>query len=195
MWCFGEEQVDKIELTARIRNGSGKSYTRKARTAGWIPAAFYGFGVEPVKVEVNAHEFELIVSRKQHNKLIVLKGEGLSADMVAVIREKHRDPVKDKVFYHIDFQKFDAKRPVKARSFLKLVGSSDVIKQGAILNQAMYEVDVEGIADKIPAMVEFDISNLNAGDSAVAGDVILPEGVTLRTSPARVVARLLGKAK
>ncbi len=116
-------------------------------------------------------------------------------DMTAVIREKHRDPVKDQVFYHIDFQNVDDKRPVKARCFLKLTGNSDVIKQGAILNQAMYEVDVEGMADKIPAIVELDISNLKAGDSAVAGDVNLPEGVSLRTSSARVVARLLGKSK
>lgn len=187
--------MDKIKLTARVRNGSGKSYTRKARAAGWIPAAYYGFGIEPIKVEVNAHEFELIVSRKQHNKLIELTGEGLPAGTVAVIREKHRDPVADKVFYHIDFQKVDAKRPVKARTFLKLTGGADVIKQGAILNQAMYEFDIEGLADKIPEIVELDISALKPGDSAVAGDVKLPDGVSLRTSPARVVARLLGKAK
>jgi len=187
--------VDKIKLTARVRTGSGKSYTRKARAAGWIPAAYYGFGIEPVKVEVNAHEFGLIVSRKQHNRLVELAGEGLPKDAIAVIREKHRDPVADKVFYHIDFQKADDKRPVKARSFLKLTGNSDAIKTGAILNQAMYEVDVEGMSDKIPETVELDISSLKAGESAVAGDVKLPAGVSLRTSSARVVARLLGKSK
>ena len=187
--------MDRIKLTARVRNGSGKSYTRKARAAGWIPAAYYGFGVEPIKIEVNAHEFELIVSRKQHNRLVELTGEGLPKDAVAVIREKQRDVVKDKVFYHIDFQRVDNKRPVKARSFLKLTGNSDAIKTGAILNQAMYEVDVEGMHDKIPAIVELDISNLKAGDSAVAGDVKLPEGVRLLTSSVRVVARLLGKTK
>jgi len=185
--------VDKIKLTARVRNGSGKSYTRKARAAGWVPASFYGFGAEPIKIEVNAHEFELIVSRKQHNMLIELAGEGLAKDAVAVIREKQRDPVKDKVFYHIDFQKVDNKRPVKARCFLKLTGNCEAIKLGAILNQAMYEVDVEGLHDKIPAMVELDISNLKAGDSAVAGDVKLPAGVVLLTNKSRVVARLLGK--
>jgi len=187
--------VDKIKLTARVRNGSGKSYTRKARAAGWIPAAYYGFGVEPLKVEVNAHEFGLIVSRKQHNKLVELAGEGLPKDAVAVIREKQRDAVKDQVFYHIDFQRVDSKRPIKARSFLKLVGNSEAIKTGAILNQAMYEVDVEGMPNKIPEIVELDISNLKAGESAVAGDVKLPDGVRLLTSSARVVARLLGKTK
>ena len=187
--------MDKIKLTARIRKGAGKSYTRKARAAGWIPAAYYGFGIEPIKLEVNAHEFNLIVSRKQHNKLVELSGEGLPKEAVAVIREKQRDVVADSVFYHIDFQKVDGKRPVKARSFLKLVGNSEAIKTGAILNQAMYEVDVEGISDKIPESVELDISNLNTGESAVAGDVKLPEGVRLLTSSARVVARLLGKTK
>jgi large subunit ribosomal protein L25 len=187
--------VDKIKLTARARKGAGKSYTRKARAAGWIPAAYYGFGVEPMKVEVNAHEFNLIVARKQHNRLIELAGEGLPKDAVAVIREKQKDVVVDSVYYHIDFQKVDAKRPVKARSFLKLVGNSEAIKTGAILNQAMYEVDVEGTSDKIPETVELDISDLKTGESAVAGDVKLPDGVRLLTSSARVVARLLGKTK
>jgi len=187
--------VDKIKLTARARKGAGKSYTRKARAEGWIPAAYYGFGVEPMKVEVNAHEFNLIVSRKQHNKLIELAGEGLPKDAVAVIREKQKDVIVDTVYYHIDFQKVDAKRPVKARSFLKLVGNSDALKTGAILNQAMYEVDLEGLSDKIPEIVELDISDLKTGDSAVAGDVKLPAGVSLITNKARVVARLLGKTK
>jgi large subunit ribosomal protein L25 len=193
--CFvsWEERVDKIKLTARVRELAGKSYTRKARKGGWIPAAYYGFGMEPVKIEVNAHEFELIVSRKQHNKLIELSGDGIAADAVAVIREKQRDAVADKVFYHIDFQKVDDKKSVKARCFLKLVGGGDAIKAGAILNQAMYEVDVEGTVNSIPEVVELDISNLNAGDSAVAGDVKLPKDVRLLTSSARVVARLLGK--
>jgi large subunit ribosomal protein L25 len=187
--------VDKIKLPARVRNGAGKSYTRKARASGWIPAAYYGFGIEPLKIEVDAHKFSLIVARKQHNKLIVLEGEGLPKDAVTIIREKQRDVVVDRVFYHVDFQKIDSKRPVKARSFLKLVGNCDAIKLGAILNQAMYEVDVEGMTDKIPEVIELDISALKAGDSAVAGDVKLPSGVRLLTSSARVVARLLGKAK
>lgn len=187
--------LDKIELTARVRKGAGKSYTRKARSAGWIPAAYYGFGIEPIKIEVDAHKFSLIVARKQHNKLIALLGEGIPADAVAIIREKQRDVVVDRVFYHVDFQKVDGKRPIKARSFLKLVGNCEAIKLGAILNQAMYEVDVEGAVDAIPEAVELDISNLNAGDSAIAGDVKLPDGVRLLTSPSRVVARLLGKTK
>ncbi|MDR0304159.1 MAG: 50S ribosomal protein L25 [Chitinispirillales bacterium] len=186
--------MDKIKLTARVRKLTGKSYTRKARKAGWIPAAYYGFGIEPIKIEVDAHEFSLIVARKQHNKLIELSGEGIPADALAFIREKQRDVVVDRVFYHVDFQRIDNKRPVKARSFLKLVGGSDAIKSGAILNQAMYEVDVEGSVNSIPDVVELDISNLLAGDSAVAGDVKLPQGVRLLTSSARVVARLLGKA-
>jgi len=137
----------------------------------------------------------LIVARKQHNKLIELTGEGLPKDAVAVIREKQRDVIVDSVFYHIDFQKVDAKRPIKAKSFLKLTGNSDALKTGAILNQAMYEVDLEGMSDKIPEAVELDISSLKTGESAVAGDVKLPDGVRLLTSQARVVARLLGKTK
>ena len=187
--------MEEIELPARARSGKGKSYTRKARAAGWIPGAYYGFGIEPIKIEVDAHKFSLIIARKQHNKLVKLVGEGLPSNAVAIIREKQRDVVVDRVFYHVDFQKVDDKRPVKARSFLKLVGGNDAIKSGAILNQAMYEIDVEGPINSIPDVVELDITGISAGDSVVAGDVKLPQDVHLLTSSARVVARLLGKSK
>lgn len=187
--------MEKIKLTARVRSGSGKSYTRKTRSAGWIPAAYYGFGVEPMKIEVHAHEFSLIISTKQHNKLIELEGEGIPAGVIAVIRDVQRDAVVDRVFYHIDFQNVDSSRPVKARTFLKLVGDCESVRMGGILNQAVYEVEIEALVADLPAFVEADISGLSAGNSAMAADIILGDNVKLLTSPARVIARLLGKAK
>ncbi len=185
--------MEKIKLTARARTGSGKSYTRKARAAGWIPAAFYGYGIAPVNVEVDHKEFVLIMGRKQQNMLIELSGEGIPADATAVIREWDRDPVKDDIFYHIDFQNVDEKRPVKTRVYLKLTGDSKAVKLGGILNQATYQLDITGMVDAIPSSLEADITDLDVGQTLMAGGLKLPEGVSLITSPARVVARVFGK--
>lgn len=187
--------METIKLTARARTGSGKSYTRKARAAGWVPAAYYGFDIDPVNVEVDAHEFGQIMSTHQHNKLIELVGEGVPAGAFAVIRDVQRDAIKRGLFYHVDFQHADDKRPVKTRAFLKLTGNSAGVKLGGILTQAVHEVEIMGPIDKIPEIVEVDVTELEIGGATMAGEIKLEEEITLLTSKARVVARILGKAK
>ncbi len=187
--------MEKIKLTARARTGSGKSYTRKARVQGWIPAAYYGFGIDPVTIEIDHKEFSKIITTKQQNKLVELEGEGVPAGAVAVIRDVQRDAIKDSKFYHVDFQNVDASRPVKTRVYLNLVGECKGLKLGAILNQAVSQIEITGLVDTIPETLEFDVTELMAGESIMAGDIALPEGVSLITSAARVVIRMLGKAK
>ena len=187
--------MEKITLTARARTGSGKSYTRKARSAGWIPAAFYGFGVDPLNIEIDAREFIQMKARKQLNKLVELKGEGIPTNVLAVIRDFQKDAVTNDLYYHIDFQSVDTSRPVKTRAFVDLVGTSEAVKLGGILNQVVYEVDIEGLVDDIPERVTADISPLDQSGAVMAGAIDLGDKVKLLTSPARVIARLLGRAK
>ena len=187
--------MEKISLTARARTGSGKSYTRKARSAGWIPAAYYGFGVDPINIEVDAREFIQMKAKKQHNKLVELKGEGIPANTVAVIRDFQKDAVTIDLYYHIDFQNVDTSRPVKTRAFLDLIGESEEVKLGGILNQVVYEIEIEGLVDDIPERVQADIAVLDQSAAIMASAIDLGDKVRLLTSPARVVARILGKAK
>ncbi len=189
--------MEKITLTARARTGSGKSYTRKARANGWVPAAFYGFGVDPINVEVDHKEFYKMLKTKEYNKLIELVGEGIPADSVVVLRDVQQDCIRDTTIYHADFQKVDTARPIKTRAFLELTGVEEcpAVKLGGILNKELYEVDLEGLVDAIPATLTLDVSTLEEGGAQMASAIVIPEGVKLLTSPARVAARILGKAK
>ncbi len=183
--------MDTIKLTARARNGSGKSYTRKARSAGWIPAAFYGKGMEPINIEVDAKEFAKIVATKSQNKLIQLDGEGIPADSVAVVKMFDDSPVKDDYYYHIDFVKFVAGEPIKTRSYINFVGESEGHVLGGILNKVTFEIDVVGQADVITDTVDLDIAALKVpGNLLKAKDIVLPEGVSLNTSAEKVIVRL-----
>ena len=56
--------MDIIKLKTRLRMGSGKSYTRKTRLLGWVPAIYYGEKKEPVSIEVDNREFAAIVRGK-----------------------------------------------------------------------------------------------------------------------------------
>ncbi len=187
--------MESIKLTARARTGSGKSYTRKARAAGWVPAAYYGFGIDAVTIEVDAYEFGQILSKHKQNMLIELTGEGVPATATAVIRDVQRDAIKRGLVYHVDFQHADEKRPVKTRAFLKLVGESAGVKLGGIMNQTAHEVDIMGPIDMIPEIVEADVTAMEHGDTIMASEIKLDDSITLLTSKARVIARILGSAK
>jgi large subunit ribosomal protein L25 len=188
--------LESIKLTARARTGSGKSYTRKARSAGWVPAAYYGFGIDAVNIEVDAYEFGQILSKHKQNMLIELNGEGVPADATAVIREVQRDAIRRDNVYHVDFQHADEKRPVKTRAFLKLVGTSEGEQLGGILTQTAHEIEIMGPINSIPEVLEADISALTgAGTALMASAIKLDDDITLLTSENRVVARILGKAK
>ena len=49
--------MDIISLKTRTRTGTGKSYTRKARVLGWVPAIYYGHNQAPKSIEIDGGEF------------------------------------------------------------------------------------------------------------------------------------------
>jgi large subunit ribosomal protein L25 len=55
-------------------------------------------------------------------------------------------------------------------------------------------IEVEADVTAIPQALELDITGLMAGDSKVAADVVLPEGVTLKSDPKMVVVHLSVRA-
>jgi large subunit ribosomal protein L25 len=183
--------LETITLTARARNGTGKSYNRKVRQSGWIPATFYGYGIEALTVEVDYKEFAKIVETHRHNNFIHLKGEGIPEDSVAVVSEYDNDPIKSDIYYNIDFQKIVEGRPVTTHARLKLVGTSEGVIQGGILNQAAYIVKIKGAPEKLVETLTLDIADLREkGDTISAASLDLPEGISLAGSQNQVVARL-----
>ncbi|MGM0443239.1 MAG: 50S ribosomal protein L25 [Fibrobacterota bacterium] len=183
--------MDTITLTARARNGTGKSYTRKARSQGWIPAVFYGYGIDSLAVEVDYKEFAKIIEQKNHNSFIHLVGEGLPEDAVAVVKDFETNPVKRDDFYNIDFQKIVEGRPVKVYARLKLVGTSEGVVMGGILNQVAHIVYIQGQPKDLVSDLTLDIAPLKEkGDTIIASALELPEGVTLVGSENQVLARL-----
>ena len=77
--------MEIIKLKARTRTGSGKSYTRKARAQGWVPAIYYSKKITPVSIEVDHHEFEAIVRNRHLTHLVDLGLEDKQVASIAVI--------------------------------------------------------------------------------------------------------------
>jgi len=180
--------LDIINLTTRERSGTGKSYTRKARAQGWVPAIYYGHNFEPVKIEVNAKEFAAIVRNKKQTHLINLGIGKTENDSIAVIRETQKHVIKDNIFFHIDFMHVAMNEKVIVEVPLEVIGTPIGVKEGGgVLGHPILHVKIECMPANIPEKVTIDVSSLNLGQSIHVRDVSIPN-VTIKESPDEVLA-------
>jgi large subunit ribosomal protein L25 len=186
--------VEVIKLSARKRTGSGKSYTRKARAAGWIPAVSYGHGKETVAIEIDAKEFASIVRKKQTTHLFDL-GLGSDKETGAIIKEVQPHVIKRDTYLHVDFQQVNVNERVVIHCPVVLEGVAAGVKEGGILEHPVRELQIECMPHLIPENVKIDISSLKIGQSIHVRDINLGTAV-IKDSPDEVIAvvSLAGKA-
>jgi large subunit ribosomal protein L25 len=176
--------LEIVKLQARERSSAGKSYTRKARAQGWIPAVYYGQG-EPRKIEVPHREFAAVVRARQTTHLIDL---GLGEGAIAVIRETQRHVLKDDLFYHLDFFHVDMSKKVTTEVPLEFTGVAVGVKDdGGVLGHPLKAVRVECLPADIPEKVLVDVSALKIGDSIHVRDLSVPN-LTIKHAPDEVLA-------
>jgi large subunit ribosomal protein L25 len=165
------------KLKASPRDGTGKSAARKMRATGRVPAIVYGHGEQTRKVSIDAHELELLFARVHwENTIINLDIEGEKAGVRALIREVQAHPFQGAVL-HVDFQQIHAGEKVNVQVPVRLVGTAPGVKLGGILMNTVTDLEVRCSADRIPEVIEVDVSQLGIGDSVHLRDITLPEGV------------------
>ena len=179
--------MEIIKLKARPRTGAGKSYTRKARVDGWIPAIYYGHNREPVSIEVDNKEFAAIVRGRKLTHLVDLGVGKNQDDSIAVIREVQRHVVKTDRFLHIDFMHVAMNEKVTVEVPLVLEGLPLGVKEGGVLGHPVKNVRIECMPMDIPERVTIDVTNLNIGDSIHVRDVSVPN-IVIKESPDEVLA-------
>ena len=100
-----------------------------------------------------------------------------------IVRDYQKHPLTHK-FTHIDFQCVDMSQPINVIVDIDFVGTPIGKKQGAILMTPMRTVKIQCLPTKIPATIELDITDLDAGYSLHVSD--LPEGDYEILTPGKV---------
>jgi large subunit ribosomal protein L25 len=186
--------LEIIKLTSRPRTGTGKSYTRKTRVDGWIPAVYYGHSVETQPLEINARDFGAIVRARQTTHLFDL-GIGGDGKAVAIIKEIQRDVVIRDHFLHIDFQHVDMNEKITVRVPLEIAGVPVGVKEeDGILGHPVQQLTVECLPRDIPESIKIDVSELHIGDAIHVSDISI-ENVTMKDPPEEVLANVTHAAK
>jgi large subunit ribosomal protein L25 len=170
--------MEKLVLSAEIREGRGKGPAHRLRAAGMIPAVCYGRKIKSVALEVDPASLQKILTTEYGPNLVfdVLIGKGESAVRHEVmLRGVQRDPVSRKIL-HIDLYCVEEDRKVVVRVPFRMDGKSIGVGQGGRLRQAAREVVVTCLPKHIPVVIPVDVTPLGSKDCRQISQVPLPEG-------------------
>ncbi|GAA4597757.1 50S ribosomal protein L25/general stress protein Ctc [Planotetraspora phitsanulokensis] len=173
----------EVRIAAELRTEFGKGAARKIRRGDKVPAVLYGHGTEPRHLTLPGHE--LLLALRQANVLIHVEGDGV--DEIALPKGVQRDPIKGFV-EHVDL--LLVKRGEKVTVDIPVTVSGDVIG-GGILDQQLIALSVEAEATHIPSGVEVDVDGKDVGFAVHAGEIALPNGVTLVGDPEALVLHVI----
>jgi large subunit ribosomal protein L25 len=183
--------VERLALTVDLRDGFGKSMTRKLRAKGQVPGVVYGAGVEPTAIVVEDLALAKVL-RGGANALIDLHGAKALEGKPVLVKEVQRDPLSRRVV-HCDLYAVNLRARLDVEVPLHYVGTpKGVALDGGVMEPLLRTLEVSCMPLAIPESIDIDVSNLAIGDALHVKDLVLPPDVVskidLETTIVHVVA-------
>lgn len=158
-----------IKLKATKRENLQGSVTNQLREEGFIPAVLYGKGKEANTISVN--RLELIKTLRDEGRNAVISLDIENGDTVDVMLHDYQThPVKDLIL-HADFYVVDLSEAMDVEVPLHLEGEAQGSKDGGILQQPLYVLQVRAKPNEIPEEISIDVSSLEIGDTLTIADL------------------------
>ncbi len=168
--------VQEATLRASTRSQTGKGAARAFRRSGQVPGVIYGHDrpAEAVTIETLA--------------LSKMLG-GISAATMdsrtpvkAIIREIQRDPLRPVDILHVDLYEVKADEKITVSVPVRLVGVPDGVRNfGGVLDQVLYNLDVEVLPADIPDHIDLDVTALAIGQSLFVRNAQILKGRVLNS--------------
>ena len=169
--------MSSMQLVAENRKASNKGAARELRRNGRIPAVLYGEG-EPKAVSVDARDWALGFQNISGNTIVQLK---VGKDEHNVLIKDTQDDILTGRVNHIDFYAIHAGKKLTTFVPVRLEGTPAGVREGGILEHKIELIEVICLPKDMPEIFTVDVSNLGVGDSLHVGDIVVPEGVEIRT--------------
>lgn len=181
--------MKKVAMTVKERESFGSPESRRLRKTGWIPGVLYGSG-DSRPLSVDERELRRVLTSSRGNVIIALSFEGKKKEHPAILKEYQPDPVGTGLL-HVDFLEIRMDQPIEAHVVLDLVGTPAGVQEGGILDQNVREVTVHCLPADMPEVIEFDVTELNIGDSIRISDLVAPDKVEITNDPEMGVASII----
>ncbi|CAN5602744.1 50S ribosomal protein L25/general stress protein Ctc [soil metagenome] len=176
-------------VAAEPREIVGKSVSR-LRRKGILPAVVYGFGQPSRAIQIGARDVDDLLRVAGKNALVDLKVGGGRTTPV-LLQGVHEDPVR-RTPMHVDFYVVKMTEEITVDVPVHVVGESiATTRLGGTLLHMRDAVQVRALPTDLPAALELDISSLGSFEDVLhVSDLVVPDGVTLVTDGAELLARV-----
>jgi large subunit ribosomal protein L25 len=172
--------MEKITLTAQVREKAGKGVARELRRNARIPAVLYSHG-KSMPISMGTKEVATILNTEggKHALLtLTLEGTKEAAERMALIKDYELDPITNKLM-HIDLMEVAMDEKVKVQVAIHLTGNAIGVKEGGILQYGLHQVDIECFPQQIPSHFDVNIAAVKVNESLHVRDIQAPEGVKI----------------
>lgn len=177
-----------LNFTAQPREVQGKKVAT-LRRSGITPANIYGHNVPSLAVQVDTHDFGLLLRKVGRTGLISLQIDGEREPRAVLVRDIQRKATTGDLV-HIDFFQVSMREQLHVTVPVVLTGHAPVLDTAdCTITQAIDQIDISCLPAEIPAHVDADLSVMTETTSVLhVRDLALPGNVTLLTDPDVVVA-------
>ena len=168
----------KFELNASKRELQGSGASRRLRRANKVPGIIYGGTATPALIELD-HNDILLALRKEafHASVLTIKLDG--AVETVLLRDSQMHPYKPLVL-HVDFLRVDTTHAIHQKVPLHFINADIAVGVkigGGLVSHAMNEIDVTCLPQDLPAFIEVDLKDLDAGQTLHVSQLVFPNGV------------------
>jgi len=170
-------------LEAQIRERTGSRVAAQVRKQGRIPAIVYGHKQEPMAISLDAHDF--IEGLRHGHRLIDVKVAGETQKMI--LKDLQYDYLGRDII-HADLMRVNVTEAVRVTVPLELKGTAQGTQDGGIVEEHTDHNEVTCLVSNMPEAIVVSVKELAVGGVIHAGDIALPDGVTLVSSKEAIVA-------
>lgn len=182
--------AEKIKIVAQERKARGSREARRVRRTGLLPGVLYDEKGQSRLIQLNRHDFELILHRHRSEALVVDLLIGDEPEMKALLREVQRHPVSG-VPVHVDFWQVSMGRKMRVPVRVVLKGEPVGVQAGGILQQLIREIEIECLPQDLEETLAVDVSHLKLGDHILVKELPIPAKWQVLTAQDVVVAAVV----
>ena len=172
-------------LTAAIREETGKGASRRARRNGKVPAVLYGHGSDPQHLELDAHDFAAVLRHSGTNAVLSLDIDG--KEQLALTKALEIHPIRRSI-QHVDL--LVVRRGEKVTVEVNVIVEGEAIP-GTMVTQDSNTVEIEADVQAIPEQLVVSVEGADIGTQFAAGSITLPDGVSLISDPEMLVVNVV----
>lgn len=177
-------------LVAEPREAKGTTGSRRIRRAGVLPAIIYNEKGESELIQLDRHNFELMLRRHASANMMLDLRIGEREARRVLLKDVQREVIANRVI-HADFQAVSMTRKMRVHVPIRLVGDPVGVAQGGILDQRLRELEIECLPIDLVEEIAVDVTALGIGNTITVSQIQVSPKLRVMNSPILSVASVI----